>query len=63
MILGLSNFRLACANGYLGEVAARGKLPDELLHWMLDTCKFQTARYLYPYIDWLMQHQRNLLKI
>ncbi|MCJ1387310.1 hypothetical protein MMC18_000151 [Xylographa bjoerkii] len=42
----LSEFHISCANGYLGEVAARGKLPDELLHWILDASSAEPAEDL-----------------
>ena len=38
IVLALANFHISCANGYLGEVAARGKLPDEMFYWILNAC-------------------------
>ena len=30
----------AFLDGYIGEIASKGKLPDEILAWIIDSSKF-----------------------
>ncbi|MCJ1397508.1 hypothetical protein MMC11_000701 [Xylographa trunciseda] len=56
----LSNIHIACVNGYLGEVAARGKLPDELFHWILDTSSTEPTEDLRrAYVSTLSQAEEQ----
>ena len=36
---GASELRTPVVNGYLGELAAKSQLPDDLLSWIMGTCR------------------------